>query len=235
MKTPLTAVITAAVVLCGVHLPALAKKKPRETWVVSKVSDPVTGASSCVVAAYDQFGKARYSRTGILYPVVENSPKLGLLVGVSSGGQYRLPTGNILWRIDQNPHRELLASDNPETGAPTFAMPAFKTGNEATDKAVAESMANATKLTAGLTATSTVATGDKAREMLREMLAGKSLLYRQANVAPAYGLPSSQTYRVGQYTNEGHQAIPLDDSFRRGLAECGIPLPSPGQESSATH
>jgi hypothetical protein len=227
MRTPMTAVLTATVVLCGVASPAVAKKKPREAWTVTRVSDPVTGASSCVVAAYDQFGKTRYSRVGILYPVVENNPQLGLLVGVSSGGQFRVPTGNILWRIDENPHRELLASDNPATGAPAFAMPAFKTGNEATDKAVAESMANATRMTAGLMATSTVASGEKAQEMLREMLTGRSLLYRQASVAPAYGLPSSQTYRVGQFTNEGHQAIPLDESFRKGLAECGIPVAQP--------
>lgn len=201
-------------------------KKPKNAWAVTRMADPITGASSCVVAAFDQFGKTKYSRFGYLYPVVENNAQLGLLVGVSSGGKYRAPTGDVIWRVDGNPFRQLRAADNPNiTPATPLGYPA-PTGNAATDKIVADAMANAMKITAAYTSTSTVASGDRAKEMLEEMLAGRSLLYRQANAAPAYGLPSSQTYAVGQWTSEGLRPIPLDDSFRRGLAECGISLPS---------
>lgn len=175
------------------------------------------------MAAYDKIGRTEFSRFGYLYPIVENNSKLGLLVGVSSGGKYRVPTGDILWRVDSNPHRDIKAMDNPAGASFVPMMEPYKTGNEAADKAVADAMAYSQKLTAGLTSTSTVASGDKAKEMLREMLAGQTLLFRQAQIAPAYGLPNDQTYRVGQYTNEGQRPIPIDASFRRGLAECGIP------------
>lgn len=216
--------VLACVGLIAGSGPALAKKRDNNTWSASRVDDPVTGSSTCVVAAYDRVGRTEFSRFGFLYPIVENNSQLGLLVGVSSGGQIRMPTGDILWRVDNLPHRDLKAADNPFNEETAFPMPApVKTGNPVADKAMEDAMANAKRMTAGLTATSTVASGPKAQEMLREMLAGQSLLYRQAQAAPAYGLPSSQTYRVGQITNEGLRPIPLDASFRAALAQCGIP------------
>lgn len=195
-------------------------KKPREAWSVSRTTDPITGDSSCVVTAYDQALGMKYTRVGYLYPVVEMNSKLGLLVGVSSGGRFRVPTGDVLWRVDDRPHRELRAADNPASGDAFSATP-YKTGNEAADRAIQQAMAQ----TAGLMSTSTVATGDKAREMLAEMVAGQSLIFRAASAAPAYGLPSTRTVEVGQFTRDGLTPIPLDDSFRRGLAECGISAP----------
>ncbi len=204
-----------------------AKKKPAEVWSVSRTSDPITGDRSCVVAAYDSVGRRKFSRAGFLYPVVENNSKLGLLIGVSSGGPYRLPSGDILWRVDQNPHRTLRAADNPALAGNAMFGSAYKTGDPETDRKVEEAMATTGNLVASMTATSTVASGDLAREMLDEMLAGQGLIYRQAQAAPAYGLPSGAANRVGQYrSDEGLVPIRLDDSFRRGLAQCGIALPT---------
>src|SRR5690606_38699484 len=122
----------------------------REVWSVSRTSDPITGVSSCVVTAYDTAAGLKYSRFGFLYPVVENNSKLGLLVGVSSGGKMRLPTGDILWRVDDNPHRTLRAADNPAlTGSSMFA--GIKTGNEEADKRVEEAMASTGNLVASMT------------------------------------------------------------------------------------
>ena len=200
-----------------------AKKKPREVWSVSRTSDPITGDSSCVVTAYDSVGKLKYSRLGFLYPVVENNSKLGLLIGVSSGGTYRVPTGDILWRIDQKPHRTIRAADNPALVGSSMFGGAYKTGNAETDKRIEEAMASSGKMVASMTATSTMASGDLAKQMLDEMISGQALIYRQAQAAPAYGLPSDAANRVGQYTSdEGHVPIKLDASFRSGLAECGI-------------
>lgn len=205
-------------------------RKPKDAWAVSRLQDPITGVSSCVVTAPDQFGKFKFSRFSYLYPVVENNSQLGLLVGVSSGGQYRVPTGDILWRVDSNPFRQLKAADNP-AGMPSIAPTApSPTGNAQVDKSIADAMANASRLTAAFTSTSTVARGAKAAEMLREMLGGHSLLYRQAGAAPTFGLPSSKTYAVGQWTGDALRPIPLDDSFRRGLAACGIAPPPPASE-----
>jgi hypothetical protein len=204
--------------------PAVAKKvkKPRATWQVSRVTDPLTGSTTCVVAAFDRIGKASYSRTGHIYPIVENNPVHGLLVGVSSGGRFRLPAGDILWRIDDKPFRQLKAADNPGGAAALSAM-TLPTGTpEAALQSMQQVMANATRLSTALISTSTVASGPRAKEMLAEMLAGRGLLYRGATVAPEYGLPSQDMFRLGQYTKDGLVPIAIDDSFRAGLAACGV-------------
>ncbi|ALE17110.1 hypothetical protein AMC99_01822 [Altererythrobacter epoxidivorans] len=238
MKSFLPAV-AALTAVAAAFVPAVAeaKKKPREAWTVSRTSDPITGDSSCVVTAYDTVAGMKYSRFGFLYPVVENNSKLGLLIGVSSGGQYRVPTGDILWRIDSNPHRTLRAADNPATAMNSaYTTQPFKTGNAETDKRIAEAMAQSGSMVAAITATSTMASGELAQDLLTEMVGGQTLLYRQAQVAPAYGLPSSQTGRVGQYTSdEGQVPFKLDASFHRGLKECGIaPAPKPAVTEEAS-
>ena len=208
--------------------PLIAKKRVLTAWDVTSSVDPITGVSSCVVAAVDKiaYGKSnlfKYSVSGYLYPFVEKNSRFGLLIGVSSGGRIRMPIGNVLWRVDDKPHRTLLASDNaaPDSAGFSFMPPA--TGNKEVDATVANSMAAAQKMIAATLMTSTAATGPKAAEMLNEMLAGHALLFRRADAAPQYGLPSSSTYAVGQFTTwEGHRAIPFDESFRAGLLQCGI-------------
>ena len=44
-----------------------------------------------------------YTRVGALYPFVDQKGAHGLLVGVASGGRIRVPSGDILWRIDEQP------------------------------------------------------------------------------------------------------------------------------------
>lgn len=210
---------------CLVCAQAQAKKTPPRTWQVSRTTDPVTGSTTCVVAAFDRAGKSAYSRTGFLYPMVENNPVYGILVGVSSGGKYRVPTGDIVWRIDGKPYRDLRAADNP---APPGSSPAQ--GSAAPDVAtrtMQEAMALSMKLATTATATATLASGERARAMLDEMLAGHQLIYRAAAAAPAYGLPSYAMGRVGQITGEGLKPFPIDASFREGLNACGIPTDSP--------
>jgi len=200
----------------------LYSKKPQAAWQVSRVSDPVTGRTSCVVAAFDRAAGMRFTRTGYLYPLVENHPVHGLLVGVSSGGQFRLPTGDILWRVDDRPFRELKATDNPPPERSAIAVPNLPAGDDAASKAMRDTIEQALRMSSGLAATSTMASGSKAREMLDEMLEGSSLIFRAAASVPDYGLPSSNTYRVGQYTSKGLKPFPLDASFRAGLTACGI-------------
>jgi hypothetical protein len=211
--------LTFAILLaCIATVPVAARKPPPPRWQVSRTSDPITGRTTCIVVAYDQSGRTSYSRTGILYPFVENDPDRGLLVGVSSGGKYRLPTGDILWRVDDQPFRTLRAQDNPLPPAPE---PPAGTENVAT-KAMQDAMALAVRLTVAATATSTVASGERAKEMLAEMLAGHGLIFRSASASQQFGLPNAATRRVGQMTNQGLEPYPLDPSFREGLTSCGL-------------
>ena len=206
------AVLAAGLAMAFLPGVAIAKKAPPPTWQVVRSSDPITGETRCVVSATDRAAGIRFTRFGAIYPVVEMNSALGLLVGVSGGGKIRLPTGDILWRVDDKPFRELKAADNPQRNQPPPAPLASVPGM------TAEVM----RMTAALTATSTMASGDKAREMLDEMIAGNGLIYRQQTAAPAFGLPSPVEREVGQITKDGLAPFPLDESFRAGLASCGI-------------
>jgi hypothetical protein len=213
------------IILAALSVPATsadAKKPPRGRWEVSRTSDPITGKTSCVVAAPDQAGGLSMTRIGLLYPFVEMSSEQGLLVGVSSGGRYRMPSGDIIWRVDDRPFRTLLAQDNPVSPASATAGTA---ATDAASKAMQDAVALTTRMTTAVTATSTAASGDRAREMLAEMLAGQGLLFRSAHTAPAYGLPGAANQAVGQYTDKGMVPYPLDASFRAALAACGIAAP----------
>jgi hypothetical protein len=204
--------IAAAVILSGVAAStAEARRRPAATWSVSRSSDPITGVTRCTVAALDRAGRIRFTRIGAIYPVVEMNSRFGLLVGVSSGGQVRLPTGDILWRVDDRPFRTLRAQDNPIAEASTgSADPA----NGA--------LAQAYRLSAAMTATSTMASAGLAREMLEELLIGRELIYRQSTAAADVGLANPNSSAVGQITREGLVPYKLDDSFREGLRTCGV-------------
>lgn len=192
---------------------AQARKPPPPVWQVMRSADPVTGASTCAVVASDASGRLRFTQTGALYPVVEMNTTYGLLVGVSSGGRFRLPVGDIVWRIDDHPHRVVRAADNPSDAGQQSAAPA----------ATVEGMtAQTMRLVQTMTATSTMASGGTAREMLNEMLAGQSLLFRSARTTAQTGIPDYAALGAGQITAKGIRPYPLDASFRAGLATCGI-------------
>lgn len=217
-RPSLLAAITMVAALSLVPV-ATAKKAPRGVWQVSRSSDPITSASSCIVAAFDQAGGLSYSRTGAIYPFVENSSTLGVLVGVSSGGRMRLPTGRIVWRVDDEPFRTLDPADNPAGTASSTAAQ----DNPAMKQLVDQQL----RLIAAATATSTVAGGDTAKAMLAEMVAGRGLIFRAEAATQDFGLPTGNEGRVGLLTAKGLAPFPLDDSFRAGLAECGVELPTP--------
>lgn len=221
MKTRFT--ITAATFMLACAMPATAKDKTPHTWSATRTTDPVTGVTRCVVTAMDYVGKTRYSRTGFLYPVIENHQKHGLLIGVSSGGRFRLPTGTMLWRVDEQPFREIRPEDGPvPDGTAIAAAPVPPGADAATTKAVNDAMALATRMAAGFSATSTFATGEIAKAMLAELRAGHGLLYRAKAATTDTGLPDSGMYRVGQFTKDGLKPIPVDESLETSLAQCGM-------------
>jgi hypothetical protein len=152
-----------------------------------------------------------FTRTGAIYPIVELNSKHGLLVGVSSGGRFRLPTGDILWRVDDLPYRELKAADNPSDRE--SAIPA-----DATALLTQQTMA----LAQSMTATSTVASGERAWAMLAELRQGHGLQFRQVGAATGYGLRSEQAEATGIITKAGLRPWPIDASFQAALSTCGI-------------
>lgn len=231
-------ILAIAAIISMTVMPHIALAKSKGVWSVVQTDDPITGRKSCAISALDRIGGMRFTQIGILYAVVENNPDAGLLVGVSSGGKYRIPVGDIVWRVDDKPYRTLHAIDNPAAPHTATAAPetppvdsseAAKTPSSPSDsalqaysKTLAATMQSQAEMVTALTATATMASGDKARAMLNEMLAGTSLLFRQQAATPLYGLPSANTYAVGQETLKGGKPIPIDQSFRDGLIACGI-------------
>ncbi len=245
MRVPATAAaIAIAIAIAAMAHTATARSKG--AWSVVQTQDPITGRSTCAVSALDRIGGMRFSRVGMLYAVVETIPDAGLLVGVSSGGKVRLPVGDIVWRVDDRPYRTLRAIDNPAASGNTGAAPAPPVAVSGSDRGPAQegdsktpaspsngavaaysnvleaTMRQQSEMVTALTATATMASGEQAKAMLDEMLAGTSLLFRQQAATPLYGLPSANTYAVGQETLKGRKPIPIDQSFRNGLITCGI-------------
>jgi hypothetical protein len=213
----------------GVALLAMAAACATRTgdWSVTTSKDPVTGIERCVVAVFDGSDNFQYSRFGSLYAFVERNSALGVLVGVSSGGPYRIPPGDILWRVDDLAFRELKMMNTP--ALPTAAgkstpitAPAALQGNPEVEKAIRDAMAATTSILAAGASGVTAASGDEAQAIIAEMKAGESLIFRGANAAPSMGLASRATAQVG--VSEGGQVRPirLDASFRSGLVECDI-------------
>lgn len=184
------------------YMPPSAHAKNTGAWSVIKTEDPITGRKTCAVSALDRIGGMRFTQIGILYAVIEKNPDAGLLVGVSSGGKYRMPVGDIVWRVDDKPYRTLRAIDNlgafhtastaqePPGSAPegdkrpaegvdgkTPASPS-DSALQAYSKTLAATMQQQSEMVMALTATATMASGEKAKTMLDEMLAGTGLLFR---------------------------------------------------------
>jgi len=113
-------------------------------------SESAAGSETCVVAAYDRGAGLRFSRTGYLYPIVEMHPVHGLLVGVSSGGRFRLPTGDIVWRVDGRPYRELKAANNPASPSTSFSVPTTAAGDDSASRAMRDTVEQALRMSAGL-------------------------------------------------------------------------------------
>lgn len=200
----------AVLAIAGAALAGCATTPAR--WQVVRSSDPITNVTSCVVAAPDQAAGMSFTRSLMLYPIVELNSQRGLLVGVSSGGQIRVPVGQVLWRVDDNPFRELGRS-----------MTDMASGFGSPSSSPADLARMQQEMIDAATATSTVSEGSVAIEMLQEMRAGRNLLFRQKQAAASYGLPGTATSAVGQYsTAGGHEAIPLDESFAASLRACGI-------------
>lgn len=228
---PIIRTLLLRAALCGA-LSCSAANAKKGAWSVVRATDPITGRTTCAVSALDRIAGMRFTRIGALYAVVEMTPE-GLLVGVSSGGRYRLPVGDIVWRVDDKPYRTLLARDNPTAlaspkPATNAALPNAP-GSAAADTAYRQTLDAAMKqqaeLVASLTATATMTSGETASAMLEELRGGRGLIFRQQAAVPAYGLPSAEMFAVGQDTNKGRQPIAIDSSFQEGLNSCGIGAP----------
>lgn len=129
-----------------------------------------------------------------------------LYVGVRSGGRYHVPTGTIQIRVDENSAWTIGPEETPIYLAPLLpSVPAITATDSMgiTEKIQAKTMENITKIMSPYT----VATGEKAKSIIKEMLLGKIIKYR--------------TIGLNQAASTTGEVI-LDDSFAKSLREIGI-------------
>lgn len=195
--------------------------KERPVWVVSTSVDPITSIGRCVVAPPDTRWGISFTRTGYLYPFVENNSELGLLVGVSSGGPVRVPPGDIVWRVDSAPHRTLSAAETPVMGANTLPIDTSSMTDEMR-RSVETSMAASAGMISSIQNGTTAVDGAKAEEILVEMRAGHELVFRAVAASQSLGLTNPSTTAVGRYAGKSQEPFPLDASFEYALQECGL-------------
>jgi hypothetical protein len=167
-------------------------------WLATLDVDMFTDEVACEIVAAESYnggflgmGKRKHvTRTGALYPVIRSNSG-GLSIGVKAGGAFPLPPGDIDFRIDRNKAWKIKSSETPKDlvtevdipSMPTLQLPNF---SEEQQKAYEESMAQmmeTIKEASSYSSTYTMTTGDKARHIIREMIAGEELIYRSSTQA----------------------------------------------------
>lgn len=183
---------------------------PAVEWVTVRNTDQFTDKSSCAVtvgAYYTKHGV--YTVRNQYYPYIEVANG-DLRVGVKSGGQFSLPVGDVQLRIDQNKAWTISTSETPLDYVPEGqlkAMQAYAPKDPQQQQIVENAYKSAMEATARSMSPFTAATGEKARSILSEMRAGKTVIYRTVGLNQA----ASTT---GEYT--------LDKSLETALNQCGI-------------
>lgn len=197
---------TLAALVCVAALTAC-QTAPRQLWSHAATKDQFTDQVTTIVTIGDGLSDAVIITTsGRFYPFVgvQNGE---LHVGIRSGGRFRVPTGTVQIRIDNNTTWSISPDETPIHLSPT-TIPPLPTGTlpsvaDSIEKTQAHAMASIAKATSPYTAT----TGNKAKAILREMIHGRVLKYRLVG----FNQSASSTGEV-----------PIDASFLSSLRAIGI-------------
>jgi hypothetical protein len=183
---------------------------PAVEWVTVRNTDQFTDKSSCAVTVGAYYTKhGIYTVRNQYYPYIEVANG-DLRVGVKSGGQFSIPVGDVQLRIDQNKAWTISTSETPLDYVPEGqlkAMQAYAPKDPQQQQIVENAYKTAMETTARSMSPFTASTGEKARSILMEMRAGKTVIYRTIGLNQA----ASTT---GEYA--------LDKSLETALHQCGI-------------
>lgn len=179
-------------------------------WFADQRTDSFTDESTCkatVASIYANSGM--YTKSGHLYPYVQEVNGV-LRVGVMSGGKYPIPVGDVQLRIDNNKAWTLMANDSPiDKELPLADMSGFYESLPDDQQAMVKgAIKSARDISNHAFQTFTVATGDKAKRILAEMLNGKKLIYRS----------------IGMIDNGNIGEYPLGASLKLAIDECNIDI-----------
>lgn len=186
--------------------------QPKIEWISSKSTDRFTDKSECIVTVGSYYRSSGvYTVSGHIYPFIKKVDS-ELWVGVRSGGRYPLPVGAVQLRIDDNDAWIIETSETPSEGlrgvvnySDFINLDLYPEEQQKIIKGAYEASSDATKK---IMAPYTVATGEKAKKILKELVGGEVILYRALG---GYGVPAAEP---GRYL--------LDDSLVLALNQCDI-------------
>jgi len=188
-----------AFLLSGCQSTPSSPANPGKLWIASIQKDEFTDVEirMVTVGAFRSRSNYLFTKTGNYYPFI-GSKNGEICVGIRSGGTYRIPTGTVQIRIDENPAWTITPDETPVDMMPSANAPAL--GNQAVS---ADIMATMTKFMSPYTAT----TDEKAKQIVRQMLQGRVVRYR--------------TIGLNQAASTTGEVL-LDASFAEGLRAIGI-------------
>lgn len=205
MKFKLTAIITV-LVISGCTTP------PKPSWITTYKKDQFTDKVTCEIGLAKYYTQSSaFTLTGEYYPfiaVVDNQLRLG----VKSGGKVLIPVGDVQLRIDNNPAWTITTSETPidSTANANYKMPSYDNLTSEQKALIANTQKAAMESVSKSMSPYTVATGDKANQILKQILTGNKLIYRTV------GLNQS-----GSTTGE-YDLASMRESLLAGLKQCGI-------------
>lgn len=214
MKNYILIISTVALIGC-------ASTTPKIEWVASTEFDRFTDQTACAVTTGSLYTQSSvFTYTNHLYPFIE-VVKGELRVGLKSGGKYKVPVGDVQLRIDKNKAWNISMSEtpvdvkpNPQVNTQLDVMTEYAKSLPPEQQAlVVNSYKAAMNSTGKMLSPYTATTGDKAKAIVKEMLQGKTLIYR------TLGFSNVSNYGGGT-TGE----FLLDGSLQTALNKCKIEI-----------
>jgi len=196
--------ISLAIVGCSSKAPF-----QNDTWKAVAQGDEFSDSLNLIVTTGDYSSGGYVVTRGMrYYPVIGRNGN-DIYFGVMSGGRFKIPVGNIQVRIDQNKTWDISSSETPEVLVSKInSFQAIDYGlkgeqAEVVRHAQEQAMENYGRAMSHITAVG----GEKARQIIRQMLSGKRIIYRSTMTST----PTSTTGKAD-----------LDSSLRKSLVEIGI-------------
>lgn len=201
------------VCVLGMFLAGCASTTPKVAWVSTTKIDEFTDVRTCSVTVGSLYtSNSVFTYSNHYYPYIEVVHG-DLRVGIKSGGKYSVPVGDVHVRIDDNKAWTISSSETPLDYVPKGTLDNLKEYTKnlpEQNRQLVEATYNTTMETAARAMSPfTATTGEKAKDILREMLYGTKIKYRTVGLNQA----ASTT---GEYD--------LDASLRESLVKCGIQL-----------
>lgn len=191
--------------LLGVAVLVASCQSAGATWVAMSSQDLFTDVNTKMVTVGSLPSRGMLFTQSLHYYPFVGFQNNELYVGIRSGGAYRVPTGTVEIRIDNNKSWVISPEETPVQLVPSIptVTQGFNVPNVDMAKIQSQMMQNVAKMSSPYTAT----TGAKAKNILKEMLAGKKVIYRTIGLNQA-----------ASTTGE----VEIDDSFRKSLQKIGI-------------